>query len=200
MAYYRSIGSIPPKRHTQHRTPQGGLYSEELMGEEGFSSDSSLLYHRGIPSAITAAEVWELPSQATTPNHPLKPRHLRRCPPAHRRLCLRLPHPPRRKFASIVGLCLKPSPCSESHRPTCPGAPFLTQRPSWQITKAAVSSAVCAVAAVMAMAARLWPRKAVAAGLDVAITMPLHFQPCPPIRCRWMMIPFCRPPLCLPPA
>ena len=25
------------------------------MGEEGFSSDSSLLYHRGIPSAIVDA-------------------------------------------------------------------------------------------------------------------------------------------------
>jgi homogentisate 1,2-dioxygenase len=47
------------------------------MGEEGFSSDSSLLYHRGVPSAITASEVWELPDQSRTPNHPLAPRHLR---------------------------------------------------------------------------------------------------------------------------
>ena len=47
------------------------------MGEEGFSSDSSLLYHRGVPSAIVASEVWELPDQSRTPNHPLKPRHLR---------------------------------------------------------------------------------------------------------------------------
>ena len=43
MTHYRSCGDIPPKRHTQHRRPDGGLYSEELMGEEGFSSDSSLL-------------------------------------------------------------------------------------------------------------------------------------------------------------
>ncbi|HSA52692.1 MAG TPA: cupin domain-containing protein [Yinghuangia sp.] len=77
MAYYRRLGAVPPKRHTQHRTPEGGLYYEELMGEEGFSSDSSLLYHRHLPSAIAAAEVWEPPDQATTPNHPLKPRHLR---------------------------------------------------------------------------------------------------------------------------
>ena len=56
MAYYRSVGEVPPKRHTQHRDPEGRLYYEELMGEEGFSSDSSLLYHRGVPSAITAAE------------------------------------------------------------------------------------------------------------------------------------------------
>src|SRR5690349_3839025 len=77
MAHYRQLGDIPPKRHTQHRTPEGGLYYEELMGEEGFSSDSSLLYHRGIPSAIVDARPWELPSQATTPNLPLIPRHLK---------------------------------------------------------------------------------------------------------------------------
>jgi homogentisate 1,2-dioxygenase len=77
MAYYRQLGTVPPKRHTQHRDPDGHLYYEELMGEEGFSSDSSLLYHRGVPSAIVGAEVWELPDQTRTPNHPLKPRHLR---------------------------------------------------------------------------------------------------------------------------
>jgi homogentisate 1,2-dioxygenase len=75
MAYYRAVGEVPPKRHTQFRRPDGGLYYEELMGEEGFSSDSSLLYHRHLPSAISAAEVWELPGQATVPNHPLRPRH-----------------------------------------------------------------------------------------------------------------------------
>ncbi|WP_019814131.1 homogentisate 1,2-dioxygenase [Saccharomonospora saliphila] len=77
MAYYRRVGTVPPKRHTQHRTPDGGLYYEELMGEEGFSSDSSLLYHRGIPSAIVDSQVWDLPDQTTTPNHPLRPRHLK---------------------------------------------------------------------------------------------------------------------------
>jgi homogentisate 1,2-dioxygenase len=77
MAFYRRLGSIPPKRHTQHRRPDGDLYYEELIGEEGFSSDSSLLYHRHIPSAIVAATPWQLPDQATVPNHPLKPRHLR---------------------------------------------------------------------------------------------------------------------------
>ncbi len=77
MAHYRSAGSIPPKRHTQHRAPDGSLYREELMGEEGFSSDSSLLYHAGVPSAIVEARTWELPDQATVPNEPLLPRHLR---------------------------------------------------------------------------------------------------------------------------
>ncbi|HEX5534300.1 MAG TPA: homogentisate 1,2-dioxygenase domain-containing protein [Actinomycetales bacterium] len=77
MAYYRSVGEIPPKRHTQFRKPDGSLYAEELMGEEGFSSDSSLLYHRDVPSAIVDSRVWELADLSTTPNHPLKPRHLK---------------------------------------------------------------------------------------------------------------------------
>jgi homogentisate 1,2-dioxygenase len=77
MAYYRCVGEVPPKRHTQHRDPEGNLYREELMGEEGFSSDSSLLYHRGVPSALVDSQVWELPDQTRTPNHPLKPRHLK---------------------------------------------------------------------------------------------------------------------------
>ena len=77
MAHYRAVGTVPPKRHTQHRDETGFLYREELMGEEGFSSDSSLLYHRGVPSAIVGSEVWGLPDQSRTPNHPLKPRHLR---------------------------------------------------------------------------------------------------------------------------
>ncbi|MBZ6252984.1 MULTISPECIES: homogentisate 1,2-dioxygenase [Streptomyces] len=77
MPYYRSVGDVPPKRHTQHRDADGRLRFEELMGEEGFSSDSSLLYHREIPSAITDSRTWDLTGQDTTANHPLKPRHLR---------------------------------------------------------------------------------------------------------------------------
>ncbi len=77
MAFYRQVGEVPGKRHTVFRDDGGALRYEELMGEEGFSSDSSLLYHRGVPSAIVDSQVWELPDLATTPNHPLKPRHLR---------------------------------------------------------------------------------------------------------------------------
>jgi len=76
MAHYRSAGLVPRKRHTQHRRPDGGLYYEELVGEEGFSSDSSLVYHAHVPSAIVDARPWELPDQRTVPNAPLLPRHL----------------------------------------------------------------------------------------------------------------------------
>jgi homogentisate 1,2-dioxygenase len=77
VAYYRHVGDIPRTRHTAFRDEQGALRYEELMGEEGFSSDSSLLYHRGVPSAVVDSQVWELPDLATTPNHPIKPRHLK---------------------------------------------------------------------------------------------------------------------------
>ena len=46
------------------------------MGEEGFSSDSSLLYHRNLPSRIVDSAPWSLDGMQTTPNHPLKPLHL----------------------------------------------------------------------------------------------------------------------------
>ena len=55
MSFYRSAGAIPRKRHTQHRRADGGLYFEELMGEEGFSSDSSLLYHAFVPSGLVGS-------------------------------------------------------------------------------------------------------------------------------------------------
>jgi homogentisate 1,2-dioxygenase len=77
--YYRSVGQIPRKRHTQFRRPDGGLYAEELMGIEGFSHDSALLYHRHLPTAIVAAEAVSASRRgdpATRPNHPLLPRHL----------------------------------------------------------------------------------------------------------------------------
>ena len=95
MAHYRALGRLPRQRHTQLRDGDGHLFREELMGEEGFSSDSSLLYRRGVPSAITDSRVWDLPDQSRTPNHPLKPRHLKlhdletaTCPVEGRRLVL----------------------------------------------------------------------------------------------------------------
>ncbi|MEV0393095.1 homogentisate 1,2-dioxygenase [Polymorphospora rubra] len=77
MPYYRTVGEVPRKRHTQFRQPDGSLYAEELMGQEGFSSDSSLLYHRHLPTAIVAAEEFAPPAWSRVPNLPLKPRHLR---------------------------------------------------------------------------------------------------------------------------
>jgi homogentisate 1,2-dioxygenase len=77
MPYYRRVGEIPPKRHTQFRAPDGQLYAEELMGTEGFSSSSSLLYHRRPPTALVAAEAVPEKDLGLGPNEPLLPRHLR---------------------------------------------------------------------------------------------------------------------------
>jgi homogentisate 1,2-dioxygenase len=77
MPYFRSVGEVPHKRHTQFRRPDGELYTEELQGEEGFSAEHSLLYHRWMPTAISAAEAVEAEPDDLQPNHPLKPRHFR---------------------------------------------------------------------------------------------------------------------------
>jgi homogentisate 1,2-dioxygenase len=83
MPYYRVAGEIPRKRHIRFRSPDGHLYAEELMGEEGFVSDSSLLYHVHPPTAIVKSEgLATVPgSPAAAPglesNSPLMPRHFR---------------------------------------------------------------------------------------------------------------------------
>jgi homogentisate 1,2-dioxygenase len=77
MPYYRQVGALPPKRHTQFRKTDGGLYAEELMGADGFSAESALLYHEHLPTAIVDSRVWDEPAEALAANHPLLPRHLR---------------------------------------------------------------------------------------------------------------------------
>lgn len=77
MPYYRQVGEIPRKRHTQFRKPDGSLYAEELMGAEGFSSDSALLYHHHLPTAIVASERHDPPAWSRSPNLPLLPRHFK---------------------------------------------------------------------------------------------------------------------------
>src|SRR5256885_9295432 len=77
MPSYHALGRIPPKRHTQFRRPAGGLYSEELFGEEGFSGVESLLYHQHPPTRVSkierfsaaCAEEWK---QETHRHHHLK--------------------------------------------------------------------------------------------------------------------------------
>jgi len=56
MPHYFQLGSIPHKRHTQFRQPNGALYSEQLFSTEGFSNDYSLLYHCHPPTEIIRVE------------------------------------------------------------------------------------------------------------------------------------------------
>ena len=52
MPHYHTLGTIPHKRHTQFRKPDGSLYSEQLFSTEGFSNDYSILYHCHPPTQI----------------------------------------------------------------------------------------------------------------------------------------------------
>lgn len=56
MPFYHKLGDIPHKRHTQFRKKDGGLYREELIGLEGFSSLQSILYHHFLPPRIKKIE------------------------------------------------------------------------------------------------------------------------------------------------
>jgi homogentisate 1,2-dioxygenase len=56
MPFYHKLGNIPHKRHTQFKKPDGGLYREELMGLEGFSSIQSILYHHFLPPRVKQLE------------------------------------------------------------------------------------------------------------------------------------------------
>jgi homogentisate 1,2-dioxygenase len=58
MPIYHTLGAIPPKRHTQHRTPEGNLYYEQLFGTEGFHGFSSLLYHTHRPTIVKQINNW----------------------------------------------------------------------------------------------------------------------------------------------
>lgn len=52
MPHYHALGKIPHKRHTLFLRSDGGLYSEQLISAEGFSSESSLVYHYYPPTQV----------------------------------------------------------------------------------------------------------------------------------------------------
>jgi len=76
MPFYRCVGDVPRKRHTIHHV-DGAMVFEELMGTDGFSGASSLLYHRHSPSAIVGITPVESEPVSFAPNIPLRPHHLR---------------------------------------------------------------------------------------------------------------------------
>ena len=54
MPIYHTLGTIPSKRHTAFRKPDGSLYAEELVSTEGFSGMYSLVYHTHPPTLVKA--------------------------------------------------------------------------------------------------------------------------------------------------
>lgn len=81
MPHYRSVGIVPRKRHTKAFDQDGQRLFEELVGTEGFSRESALLYHRCSPSAILGVDPVVVTDPA--PGGGLGPRHFRadRLPP-----------------------------------------------------------------------------------------------------------------------
>ncbi len=75
MPHYRSAGVVPRKRHTKAFDRDGHRLAEELVGTEGFSRESALLYHRRSPSAILGVEPVVVPDPA--PAGGVGPRHFR---------------------------------------------------------------------------------------------------------------------------
>jgi homogentisate 1,2-dioxygenase len=77
MSHYRQVGNVPRKRHTVFRDAAGAVPIEELIGSDGFSADSALLYHRRSPAELIAIEPVDDMTPPLTPNLPLSPWHLR---------------------------------------------------------------------------------------------------------------------------
>ena len=77
MPIYHTLGQIPRKRHTVFRKPGGGIYAEELMGHEGFTGTSALLYHVHPPTTVKSVKrIKEMALQAD-PDQALHHRHFR---------------------------------------------------------------------------------------------------------------------------
>ena len=77
MTYYQQLGTIPHKRHTQFRQPDGSLYHEELIGLAGFLGNHSLLYHLHPPTAIESVDEWSPAHLSYEVPGPLRHRHLK---------------------------------------------------------------------------------------------------------------------------
>jgi homogentisate 1,2-dioxygenase len=74
---YRRVGHVPPKRHTVHTDADGTRLLEELVGQEGFSDVSSLLYHRNSPSALLGIDAIDDNRPALCALQPVAPMHIR---------------------------------------------------------------------------------------------------------------------------
>ena len=72
---YHRLGDVPAKRHVAFRAPDGDLYSEEVVGLEGFGGRYSILHHRYAPTRVT--EIKEVDPPLPPPPAPAYDRTLR---------------------------------------------------------------------------------------------------------------------------
>jgi homogentisate 1,2-dioxygenase len=81
MPPYKQVGSIPPKRHTEHRTKPGfrseGIFYEEVITTGGFDRAYSIQYHLRPPTRVRKVETggiltFPLAEKATLRHHHLR--------------------------------------------------------------------------------------------------------------------------------
>jgi homogentisate 1,2-dioxygenase len=77
MPVYHRLGEVPAKRHSAFRRPDGGLYSEELIGNKGFVGPSSLLYHLRPPTQVLRVHEYTALKWKSEPNRSFRHRHFR---------------------------------------------------------------------------------------------------------------------------
>jgi homogentisate 1,2-dioxygenase len=80
MPFYHMLGQVPRKRHIAFRRPDGGLYSEQLVGIEGFTGPSALLYHIYPPTTVKAVKRLRETKYEEDPDKTLRHRHFRTAP------------------------------------------------------------------------------------------------------------------------
>jgi homogentisate 1,2-dioxygenase len=77
MPIYHQLGRIPPKRHVAFRKEGGGIHYEELVGNQGFTGPSSLLYHLRLPTAVKSVRPVSALEWVAEPERVVRHRHFR---------------------------------------------------------------------------------------------------------------------------
>jgi len=77
MPIYHQLGRVPPKRHVAFRKEGGGIHYEELVGNQGFSGPSSLLYHLRLPTAVKSVRPVGALEWVAEPDRVVRHRHFR---------------------------------------------------------------------------------------------------------------------------
>jgi homogentisate 1,2-dioxygenase len=77
MPRYVQLGKVPKKRHIAFRKPDGGLYSEQVIGVHGFSGIMSVAYHINLPTRIAKFQARGTVAPEYVAHEPLHHRHLK---------------------------------------------------------------------------------------------------------------------------
>ena len=77
MPIYHSLGQVPRKRHIVFRQPGGALYTEELIGNMGFTGPASLVYHVHQPTQVKDVSLLKSLAWEADPEPKFRNRHFR---------------------------------------------------------------------------------------------------------------------------